>query len=109
MGFAQAGAFGPGIAWQVVGAEDLIDKGEYGGKVLSVVCGVFAMVPVMVLGGSNNILQEAKVDAGVGMDEHGMDGHEDDISIESDLGKPKHIQGNKGHGPGDKDIYKMGS
>jgi hypothetical protein len=108
MGLPQPGAFGPGIAWQVVSAEDLINKREYGGKVLSIVLGVFAMVPMMVLGGSNNVFQEAKIDAGVGMNEHGMDGHEYDIGIKSDLRKSKNVQGNKGHGPGDKDIYTRG-
>ena len=65
------------------------------------------MVPVMILGRSNNIFQKAKVDPGVGMNEHSMDGHEYDIGIKSDLRKSKNVQGNKGHGPGDKDIYKM--
>ena len=108
MRFAQPGAFGPGIAWQIVSAENFIDKQEYGCKVFAIVPRVFAMVPVMVLGRGKNIFQEAKVDAGVCMNEHRMNGHENDIGIKSDLRKSKNIQGNKGHWPGYKDVYKMG-
>jgi len=109
MRLAQPGAFGPGIAWQIVSAEYHINKRKYGCKVFAIVFGVFAMVPVMVLGRSKNIFQEAKVDAGVGMNEHRMYSHENYIGIKSDLRKSKNVQGNKCHGPGYKDVYKMGS
>src|SRR5215510_14607487 len=60
IGFPQPGAFGPGIPWQIVCTEDHIDKGKYSSKVFTIVFGILAMVPVMILRCSKNIFQKAK-------------------------------------------------
>lgn len=109
MRFPQPGTFGPGIAWQVISAEYLIDEREDGGKILSVIPGILAVVPVVVLRRGKNIFQETEVDTCVGMNKHGMNGHENNVRIESDLREAENVQRNKGHGTGDKDVHKMRS
>ncbi len=105
----QTGTCRPFFTRQIVSTEYLIYEWEYGREVLAIVARVFAMVPVVVLRGGYDVLEETEIDARIGMDEHGVYSHENDIGIEGDGGKPKHIKRDKGHRPGNEYIYKMGT
>lgn len=97
MRFMQTGAGRPFIARQVICTKDSVYKGKYGSKVFTVIFWILAMVPVVVLRRCNNIFQEAKINTGIGMNKHRMNGHKNNIGIKSNLRKPEYIQWYKSH------------
>ena len=65
------------------------------------------MMPVMILRGSEDVFYKAKVDSCIGMNQHRMYCHENNVGIEGDFWKPKYIQWYEGHWAGNEDVYEM--
>lgn len=66
---------------QIISAKHHINKRKDGSKIMSVIFGVFTMVPVMVLRCGKYVLDESKVDSGVGMDKYGVNSYENNINV----------------------------
>ena len=66
-------------------------------------------MPVVVLRGSEQVFQKAKINTGIRMDQHCVDGYKNNVYIKNSRWKAKYIQWDKGHRPGEKYIHKMGA
>ena len=69
---------------------------------------VFTMVPVMVLWGCKNVFYKTEIDPGICVNEHRMDGDENNVNVKNCGGKAKNIERNKCHCPGKKYVDEMG-
>ena len=107
MCLVKPGTTWPGIARQVISAENFIYKREDGCKVFTIVFRFKAMVPMMILRGSNYVFQKTEVDTGICMNQNCMHRHKDDVRIKGDRRKAKYIQRNKRHGTGYKNINEV--
>ncbi|MNY61932.1 hypothetical protein D3C86_1986800 [compost metagenome] len=67
------------------------------------------MVPVVILRSRKDVFQWSEIHPGVGMDQYSMYGNKNDVNIENCCRKSENIQRNKGHGPGEKYVHKMGT
>lgn len=56
---------------------------------------LFAVVPMVILRCGDNIFQEPKVDARIGMNQYGMNGDEYNIDIKRQRGEPQYVEGNE--------------
>lgn len=65
------------------------------------------MMPMVILRCGNDVLQKSKIDSRIRMNQHGMDGHKQNINIKYQRRKPKYIQGRKRRTSGHKNIDEM--